>query len=266
VTDSALRRALRRGPTRPLYLWLGNCRRQLRRLVGYPATARVGATDPDLYWQYKGLRRPTQLSAWRLKRARVFAELVADGDRVLDLGSGDGALLRYLLDRRQIEARGIDIAPEAVAFCRAQGLDVRPGDLNGPVCAYLQQPVDYVILSEIIEHLPDPERLLTELRPFVHKGFLVSIPNTGYHQHRLRLLLGRFPLQWLVTPGEHLRFWTRADFHWWARQLGLELRREIAYEGTPLLKDLWPGLCAAAFVFVLRAPAPASPERAAAAR
>ena len=254
MPEPALKRALREGPTRPLYLWLAGCRRGLRRLFIYPDTARVGASDPDLYWENKGLRKPGQLSSWRLKRARVFAGLVADGDRVLDLGTGDGALLRYLLDLRQIEARGIDIAPEAVAFCRAQGLDVMLGDIKRPVSEFVDEPVDYVILSEIIEHLPDPEGLLNDLRPLVRKGFIVSIPNTGFHQHRLRLLLGRFPLQWVVTPGEHLRFWTRADFHWWARQLGLEVRQEIPYEGTAILKDLWPGLFAAAFVFELGEP------------
>ena len=255
MRDSALKRRLRQGAARPLYLWLAGRWRGIRRLVCYPEAARVGATDPDLYWQNKGLRRAETMSAWRLRRAKVFAGLLADGDCVLDLGTGDGALLRYLLDRRRIEARGVDIAPEAVAFCEAQGLEVALADINGPASAYVGKPVDYVILSEIIEHLPDPERLLRELRPFVKKGFLVSIPNTGYHQHRLRLLLGRFPLQWLVTPGEHLRFWTRADFHWWVRQLGLEIGREVAYEGTPGLRGLWPGLFAAAFVFVLREPA-----------
>lgn len=255
MPDSALKRALRQGPIGPLYLWLARCRRNLRRLFIYPETARVGAKDPDLYWEGRGRRTAEQLSAWRLKRARLFTRLVADGDRVLELGTGDGALLRYLLNHRRIEARGIDIAPETVAFCRAQGLDVTLGDIRRPVSEFVNEPVDYVILSEIIEHLPDPEGLLQDLRPLVRKGFLLSIPNTGYHQHRLRLLLGRFPLQWEVTPGEHLRFWTRTDFHWWARQLGLEIRREIPYEGTPVLKDLWPSLFAAAFVFVLGEPA-----------
>jgi 2-polyprenyl-3-methyl-5-hydroxy-6-metoxy-1,4-benzoquinol methylase len=110
---------------------------------------------------------------------------------------------------------------------------------------------DYIIMSEIIEHLPDPEMLLNALRSHVRKGLIVSIPNTGYHQHRLRLLMGRFPLQWVVTPGEHLRYWTRIDFHWWARQLGFRVAREFPYEGTPGLKEAWPNLFAAALVYVL---------------
>ena len=254
MPESLLKRAFRQGPPRPFYLWLAGRYRSLRRLFIYPETAKVGMTDPDLYWERKGQRTPEQLSAWRLKRARVFTRLVADGDRVLDLGTGDGGILRYLLNHRRIDARGIDIAPESVSFCRAQGLDVTLGDIRRPVSEYVTEPVDYVILSEIIEHLPHPEGLLHDLRPLVRKGFILSIPNTGYHQHRLRLLLGRFPLQWVVTPGEHLRFWTRADFHWWVRQLGLEILQEIPYMGNPVLKDLWPSLFAAAFVFVLGEP------------
>lgn len=247
-----IKRTLRRGPLRPLYLALANTYRQIRRLFIYPKTAQVGGVDYDIYWDRKAPDSLGQLSAWRLKRAQVFAGLVDAGDCVLDLGVGDGALLRYLIDHRGITGYGLDVSPKAVEFCRANGLNVELADINRPITDFLRQSYDYIILSEIIEHLPDPEGLLNSLRPYATKGIIVSIPNTGYHQHRLRLLLGRFPLQWVVTPGEHLRFWTRTDFHWWARQLGFEIVREVPYEGTRGLKDVWPGLFAAAFVFLLR--------------
>ncbi len=244
--------ALRGSFLRPVYLWLANRYRALRRLVQYPATARVGVVDYDSYWDGKAQGGLGVLSEWRRRRAQAFTELVSPGDRVLDLGVGDGALLRYMLERKAIEAYGLDISPKAVAFCREQGLNVELADLNRPIAQYLRQPFDYIILSEIIEHLPDPERLLNDLRPHARKGLIVSIPNTGFYHHRLRLLLGRFPLQWVVTPGEHLRFWTRADFHWWARQMRFRILREIPYEGTPGLRRIWPGLFAAAFVFWLQ--------------
>ncbi len=247
-----LKRALRDGPLRPVYLWLANRWRTLRRLVIYPATARVGAVDYDVYWDGKARAGLGQLSPWRRRRAAAFATLIEPGSRVLDLGVGDGALLAYLIEQRGVIGSGLDVSPKAVAFCRAQGLDVALADLNQPVTALIAEPVDYIVLSEIIEHLPDPESLLQSLRPHARRGLIVSIPNTGFHQHRLRLLLGRFPLQWVVTPGEHLRFWTRADFHWWARQIGFEIAREIPYEGTPGLRRLWPSLFAAAFVYLLR--------------
>jgi methionine biosynthesis protein MetW len=247
-----LKKRLRESFLRPVYLWLANRFRTLRRLVTYPDTARIGVVDYDIYWDNKAQTGLGKLSAWRLKRAQVFTSVVSEGDSVLDLGVGDGALLRYMIDQKHIIAYGLDISPKAVEFCRAQGLNVDLADINRPVAEMLTQPFDYIILSEIIEHLPDPESLLNSLRPFVRKGIIVSIPNTGFHQHRLRLLLGKFPLQWVVTPGEHLRFWTRADFHWWARQLKFQIVREVPYEGTRWLKEIWPGLFAAAFVYVLR--------------
>ncbi len=247
-----LKRALRAGPLRPVYLWLANRWRALRRLFIYPETARVGAVDYDAYWESKAQAGLGRLSPWRRRRAEAFAALIEPGSRVLDLGAGDGALLAYLINARGVLGSGLDVSPKAVAFCRAQGLDVALADLNRPVASFIAEPVDYIVLSEIIEHLPDPESLLHSLRPLARRGLIVSIPNTGFHQHRLRLLLGRFPLQWVVTPGEHLRFWTRADFRWWARQMGFEIAREIPYEGTPGLRRLWPGLFAAAFVYHLR--------------
>jgi methionine biosynthesis protein MetW len=243
--------ALRRSPLRGLYLWVANRYRGLRRLFAYPETASVGVVDYDTYWDNKAQTGMGQLSPWRLRRAQVFTEVVAPGDHVLDLGVGDGALLRYMIEQKQIRASGLDVSAKAVEFCRAGGLDVSLADINQPVTSYIHEAVDYIILSEIIEHIPDPESLLTSLRPFARKGIIVSIPNTGFHQHRLRLLFGRFPLQWVVTPGEHLRYWTRADFHWWARQIGFRIAREVPYQGTPALRDILPGLFAAAFVYVL---------------
>lgn len=248
---NSLKASLRSSPLRSPYLWFANRYRSIRRLFSYPPTAHIGTVDYDTYWDNKAQSGLGKLSPWRLRRAQVFTGLVNDGDRVLDLGVGDGALLTYMLEHRQIEAFGLDVSPLAVEFCRKQGLNVELADINKPVSDYLRQPFDYIILSEIIEHLPDPESLLNNLRPFARKGLIVSIPNTGFHQHRLRLLLGRFPLQWVVTPGEHLRFWTRADFHWWAHQMKFAIVREVPYEGTRWVKDVWPSLFAAAFVYVL---------------
>ncbi|HVU13489.1 MAG TPA: methionine biosynthesis protein MetW [Phototrophicaceae bacterium] len=254
----SLKQTLRSSPLRSLYLWVANRYRGLRRLFAYPETAHIGNVDYDEYWDNKAQTGLGKLSRWRLRRAQVFASVLSSGDTVLDLGVGDGALLQYVIEQKQVAGYGLDISQKAVDFCRAHGLNVALGDINRPIGAVIAQQFpdvpafDYVILSEIIEHIPDPENLLNSLRPFARKGIIVSIPNTGFHQHRLRLLFGHFPLQWVVTPGEHLRFWTRADFRWWAQQLNLTIVREVPYQGTPLLKDLYPSLFAAAFVYVLK--------------
>jgi methionine biosynthesis protein MetW len=218
------------------YDWLARRYQAGRRLVGYPASADLRRRDYDAYWRQKGGDRPGQLSTWRLRRARVFAALLQPGDSVLDVGTGDGAVLEYLVRQRRIVAQGIDVSPAAVEFCRARGLDVAAADLTTPD-AIPAGTWDYAILSEVIEHLPDPEALLDALRTRVRRGILVSVPNTGYVAHRLRLVLGRFPLQWIVWPGEHLRFWTMGDFYWWAGRLGFAVARCEPYEGVRGLVD-----------------------------
>lgn len=254
MTDD-IKKRLRESPLSPLYLWLANRYRGIRRLFVYPETAKVGAVVYDTYWDAKASTSLGQLSPWRRRRAAAFSRLVETGDAVLDLGVGDGALLEFMIDERQISGYGLDVSPKAVEFCQARGLNVLLYDINRPIADALEVfpgvAFDWVILSEIIEHIADPETLLLSVMPLVRKGIIVSIPNTGFHQHRLRLMLGRFPLQWVVTPGEHLRFWTRADFRWWASQLGFQVTSEIPYEGTPILKDLLPGLFAAGLIFVL---------------
>ncbi len=247
---SRLKNTVRRLMPRALWESLASIKRSARRLTGYPDTAQIGKTDYDDYWDAKASTGMGQLSTFRRRRADVFARVIAPGARVLDLGVGDGAILRYLIERRQIEGYGLDISPKAVEFCRAHGLNVDLADINEPIENAINGHFDAVIMSEIIEHIPEPETLLNALRPHTDR-LIVSIPNTGYYQHRLRLLLGKFPLQWVVSPGEHLRFWTLADFRWWARQMGFRIVHEEAYEGTPALRRVWPALFGQAMVYVL---------------
>lgn len=243
----ALKPILRRFPP---YLWLANQYRTLRRLFIYPETANIGVVDYDDYWDAKAQTGLGKLSHFRRARAEALASVIRPGSKVLDLGVGDGAILKFLVDRLDIDAYGLDISQKAVDYCRSIGLKVDLADINAPIGGTIADHYDYIIMSEIIEHVPDPEALLNRLRERA-TTLIVSVPNTGYHQHRLRLLFGKFPLQWVVTPGEHLRYWTVVDFRWWAAQLGFKLTHEVAYRGTPGLRGVWPNLFGQAMVYVL---------------
>jgi 2-polyprenyl-3-methyl-5-hydroxy-6-metoxy-1,4-benzoquinol methylase len=102
--------------------------------------------------------------------------------------------------------------------------------------------VDYILGLEIIEHMPNTEEFIFKIQNKSKKGLIFSFPNTGYYSHRLRLLFGRFPLQWIVRPGEHLRFWTVKDVKWWVKNLGFNLEKLIFYEGVPILNKVFPNL------------------------
>jgi methionine biosynthesis protein MetW len=230
--------------------WLARIRQRWVSLFGYHHPVSL-SPDYDTYWGRKRGANMGHLSAFQLDRAEAIARAMPEGASVLDVGCGDGAILQYLIEHRAIDAHGVDISERAVAHCQAQGLDVWLADVTQPEALDALAEYDYIILSEIIEHIPKPEDLLDGLRGHVRQASIISVPNTGYVWHRLRLLLGRFPLQWLAHPGEHLRFWTHVDFLWWANWLGYRVQAAIPYQGTPFLKHQWPNLFASGIVYVL---------------
>jgi methionine biosynthesis protein MetW len=81
----------------------------------------------------------------------VVANMVAQGARVLDVGCGDGELLRLLSDTRGVDGRGIEISREGVNDCVAKGLAVIQGDADVDLADYPDDAFDYVILSQTLQ-------------------------------------------------------------------------------------------------------------------
>ena len=107
---------------------------------------------------------------------------------------------------------------------------------------------DYISALEILEHIQNPENALIQLINKSNIAVFISFPNTGYIFYRLRFLLGRFPVQWRLHPGEHLRFWTYKDLKWWLTKLNITNYKIHTYEGLPFLNKLFPSIFAEAFL------------------
>jgi methionine biosynthesis protein MetW len=208
-------------------------KRLLRDLRDYPTTT-MRHVDYDRYWRERDKGKFRQ-------RYAMVAEWVEPGSKVLDIGCGDGMLLAYLRDQRAVDPLGMDISSEAVAFVRSMGIQAFQTDV---LDAGFQLPdeYDYIVLSEVLEHLSEPETLMLKLQHHARRGVIVSIPNTGFYKYRLRLLCGAFPVQWVYYPGEHLRFWTVGDFIWWSAQLGYTVKAIRSSNGLHPLDQRWPGL------------------------
>ena len=83
---------------------------------------------------------------------------------------------------------------------------------------------DYITIFEVLEHISNAEQAIIRIRDtFKSKIAFISIPNSGSLYARIRLLRGRFPKQWVVHPGEHVRFWTLHDFNFMINGLGIEV-------------------------------------------
>ena len=139
----------------------------------------------------------------------LIASHVAPGSRVLDVGCGDGTLLQALRDDRQCDARGMELDGANVAECVARGLSVIQGDADADLAFYPDQSFDYAILSETLQTMRRPDKVLEELLR-IGKRAVVSFPNFAHWRVRLSLLLGGkmpvtrlLPVAWYETPNIH---------------------------------------------------------------
>jgi methionine biosynthesis protein MetW len=146
----------------------------------------------------------------------VIADLIQPQERVLDLGCGDGSLLRYLIDTKRIVGRGVEIAEPKVLACVRNGVTVRQGDLHEELRDYPEHSFDTVILSYGLPYLNDPAFIVSNMLRAGRRA-VVSFPNWGHWRCRLNLLLGgRMPAApddpqpWDEAP--RVRGLTIADF------------------------------------------------------
>jgi methionine biosynthesis protein MetW len=206
--------------------------------------AAMDRMDYDDYWKIRG-------NFGFSTRYQVFENLIDPGSSVLDIGCGDGSTLKYLHETRNTTGEGLDISESGVKMAREKGMTASVADVSAEDFK-IEKVYDYIIISEVLEHIPNPEDVLAKTKGRFSKGLILSIPNTGYYLYRLRLLFGRFPVQWALHPGEHLRFWTLPDFRACLGACGLQVAAMKTHTGFLFLHALWPSLFADTAVFLVR--------------
>ncbi len=165
----------------------------------------------------------------------AIAQWVAPGARVLDLGCGDGALLRYLWEARQAPGYGVEIEDERVIACVANDVNVLQVDLESGLSLFSDGSFDCVVLSQTLQAVHRTEAVLREMLR-VGREAIVSFPNFGHWSARLQVALGRMPVskslpyEWYETPN-----CTITDFEDLCRRLAIRIReRLVLHEGRPI--------------------------------
>lgn len=172
----------------------------------------------------------------RVRRERFLLDHVAPGDLVADVGCGEGDFTA-LLAARGMRAVGLDVAEAALKRARGRhpGLDFRRVEVDGPL-PFEDGAVDAVWASEVVEHVADTARWLSEARRVLRRGGRLLL-TTPYHGRvrRTALALARFD-EHFDPQGEHLRFYSRRSLCALLHDFGFVDVTTATTGGPPLLR------------------------------
>ncbi len=185
----------------------------------------------------------------------IIGDLVEPNTKVLDLGCGEGELLAWLAEHKNVDARGVEINGSRVQRAIARGVSVYQGDIDEGLADYPDQAFDYVVLSQTLQETRAPLRVLREMLR-VGRYAIVAFPNFGHWTVRLaHLFTGRapktklFPHDWYDSPNIH--FLTVQDFEALAAKERWKVERRIFVQGQRKISVL-PNLLAEMAVFLFQ--------------
>jgi methionine biosynthesis protein MetW len=163
---------------------------------------------------------------------QIIASWITPGAKVLELGCGEGDLLLWLRQNRQVKERGIEIKESKVVKCIEKGISVLQGDINREIMDYPDQAFDFAICSQTLQQVYDPVFLIQSMLRVAGRC-VVSFPNFGHYKTRVQLMFTgcapvtkELPYEWYDTP--NIRVLSLRDFENFTRQAGFRILKKAA--------------------------------------
>ena len=141
---------------------------------------------------------------------KIIANSIQKDKSVLDVGCGDGELMKFIYENISKKIRGLELSKDNVQKCIEKGLTVIEGNAEMDLKQFPSNSFDYVILSQTLQAFLNPENVISDLLR-IGKTSIVTIPNFGFWKVRLNLLFkGTMPVtktlpnEWYNTPNLHM--------------------------------------------------------------
>lgn len=171
----------------------------------------------------------------------VITENVETGAKVLDLGCGEGELLKMLVEEKSCQGTGVDINQNNVIEAIQKGLSVVQGDIDKGLSEFVENEYDYVILNQTLQSTSKPDFVIEEMLK-VGKKVVVSFPNFGYWRVRFYLFFkGKMPKSkmlpytWYDTPNIHLL--TVKDFFEFCKDRNIKVTKQVYIKRGKISKN-----------------------------
>ncbi len=166
---------------------------------------------------------------------KTISKLIEKDTKILDVGCGNGELMKYIYNNISKNIRGLELSKENVQTCIAKGLTVVEGNAEKDLKQFPEESFDYVVLSQTLQAFLNPEIVLNELLR-IGKKAIVTIPNFGFWKVRIHLLIkGTMPItenlpnEWYNTPNLHMC--TIKDFVNFCKKRKIKLHNSISLNG-----------------------------------
>lgn len=146
----------------------------------------------------------------------IISKWIQDNSRVLDLGCGNGELLHYLMQHKNVRGYGVEIGKENITACIQKGINILENDINKGLTNFKDHSIDMVIMSNALQTMRSPDKVVEEMLR-IGQECIVAFPNFAHWRARFYLAFkGKMPVSkflsytWYNTPNIH--FFTVKDF------------------------------------------------------
>lgn len=172
---------------------------------------------------------------------------------ILDVGCNNGLVGREIMRQSQASIDGLDINREALKEAGKYYRKVFERDLCGSMFEIEAENYDYIIFSDILEHLPRPDLVLLDAKKYLKDDgkILISLPNVARLEIRVGLLLGNFDYKPGILSEDHLRFFTQESGRKLIQDCGYGIEK-IVPSGLGHRVKIFTNLTAFQFIYVCK--------------